>query len=103
VRLLVERAQLLRPDFEITASNAIAVGSVCYQLDGIPLAIVRPRCKVTKRATSTFRTRPGWDVEFFSDAKMANNKLINLQSSNAGASDRQATNGDCSDGECADR
>jgi non-specific serine/threonine protein kinase len=39
VRLFVERAQLLRPDFEVTASNARAVGSVCYQLDGIPLAI----------------------------------------------------------------
>ena len=39
VRLFVERAQLLRPDFEVTASNALAVGSVCYQLDGIPLAI----------------------------------------------------------------
>jgi non-specific serine/threonine protein kinase len=39
VRLFVERAQLLRPDFEVTASNGSAVGSVCYQLDGIPLAI----------------------------------------------------------------
>src|SRR5258706_1688728 len=39
VRLFVERAQLLRPDFEVTASNAPAVGSVCYQLVGIPFTI----------------------------------------------------------------
>jgi non-specific serine/threonine protein kinase len=38
-RLFVERARLVRPDFEVTASNAAAVGSVCDCLDGIPLAI----------------------------------------------------------------
>jgi non-specific serine/threonine protein kinase len=39
VRLFVERAQLLRRDFEVTSSNATAVASICYRLDGIPLAI----------------------------------------------------------------
>jgi non-specific serine/threonine protein kinase len=39
VRLFVERARLLRPDFTITDGNAAAVASICYRLDGIPLAI----------------------------------------------------------------
>src|SRR5258705_9762009 len=39
VRLFVERARLLRPDFSVTAENAAALASVCYGLDGIPLAI----------------------------------------------------------------
>src|SRR6266567_2618781 len=39
VRLLVDRAKLLRPDFSVTAENAASLASICYRLDGIPLAI----------------------------------------------------------------
>jgi predicted ATPase len=39
VRLFVERAQAIVPDFVLDASNAQAVGAICRQLDGIPLAI----------------------------------------------------------------
>src|ERR1700675_4001449 len=39
VRLFVERARLLRPDFDLTAENASAVASICARLDGMPLAI----------------------------------------------------------------
>jgi len=39
VRLLVERANALRPSFWVTPSNAAAVVEVCRRLDGIPLAI----------------------------------------------------------------
>src|SRR5258705_7079944 len=39
VRLFVERARLLRPDFSVTAENAASLASICYRLDGIPLAI----------------------------------------------------------------
>jgi len=39
VRLLVERARLVRRDFDLTAQNASSVASICAQLDGIPLAI----------------------------------------------------------------
>jgi non-specific serine/threonine protein kinase len=39
VRLFVDRARLLRPDFEITTDNTAAVISICSRLDGIPLAI----------------------------------------------------------------
>ncbi|HSH82282.1 MAG TPA: hypothetical protein VLA19_27455, partial [Herpetosiphonaceae bacterium] len=39
VRLFIERAQDIRPDFTITNTNAPAVAEICYQLDGLPFAI----------------------------------------------------------------
>ena len=39
VRLLVTRAQSVKPDFRITSANASAVSEICRQLDGLPLAI----------------------------------------------------------------
>jgi predicted ATPase len=39
VRLFLERAKLLRPDFNVTTENASAVASICARLDGMPLAI----------------------------------------------------------------
>jgi predicted ATPase len=39
VRLLVERAKLVRPDFHLTAENASSIASICARLDGMPLAI----------------------------------------------------------------
>jgi len=39
VRLFVDRARLLRPDFNVTSKNAASLASICYRLDGIPLAI----------------------------------------------------------------
>jgi predicted ATPase/DNA-binding XRE family transcriptional regulator len=38
-RLFVERAQTALPGFALTADNTFAVAQVCYQLDGIPLAL----------------------------------------------------------------
>ncbi|MSP13746.1 MAG: tetratricopeptide repeat protein [Chloroflexi bacterium] len=39
VRLFIDRALALMPDFAVTNQNAPAVAQVCYRLDGIPLAI----------------------------------------------------------------
>ncbi len=39
VRLFIDRALLVRADFEVTNRNAPALASVCCRLDGIPLAI----------------------------------------------------------------
>ena len=39
VRLFVERARKVRPNFALAESNAPAVAQICHELDGIPLAI----------------------------------------------------------------
>src|SRR5829696_6143384 len=39
VRLFVERAKAVEPDFEVTNDNASAVAEICVHLDGLPLAI----------------------------------------------------------------
>jgi predicted ATPase/DNA-binding SARP family transcriptional activator len=39
VKLFVDRAQAVRPAFQVTSRNAPAVAELCRRLDGIPLAI----------------------------------------------------------------
>ena len=39
VRLFIERAMKVRPNFSVDAANAPAIAQICHDLDGIPLAI----------------------------------------------------------------
>ena len=38
VRLFIERAQAIKPDFVVTNETAPAVAEICHRLDGLPLA-----------------------------------------------------------------
>lgn len=39
VRLFIERAVAVKPEFEVTNENAPSVAEICHRLDGLPLAI----------------------------------------------------------------
>ena len=39
VRLFIERARAVKPDFSVTNENAPAVAEICFRLDGLPLAV----------------------------------------------------------------
>ncbi len=67
VRLYVDRAQAVRPDFGLTPTNAPAVAALCRQLEGSPLALelaaawVRalPPRKMWERLTQGMDIPPG--------------------------------------------
>lgn len=61
-RLFIERARLLRPDFEVTTGDAAALGSICRRLDGIALAIELAAPRV--RAMSIGELSRGLDHRF---------------------------------------
>jgi len=59
VRLFCDRAALARPGFSLTADNAAAVGDICRQLDGIPLAIELAAARVSALTPEQLSARLG--------------------------------------------
>jgi len=64
VRLFVERARAVKPDFMVTAENASAVAEICNRLDGLPLAIELAAARVKLLAPQAMlpRLRKGLDL-----------------------------------------
>ena len=64
VKLFVERARAVKPDFLVTAENAGAVAEISYRLDGLPLAIERAaaRAKILTPQAMLPRLKQGLDL-----------------------------------------
>ena len=59
VRLFIERAQGVRPDFELSGENAPAVAEICHRLDGLPLAIELAAVRIRLFPPQTLLSRLG--------------------------------------------
>ena len=57
VRLFVDRARRLKPDFALTAENAPAVAEICRRLDGLPLALELAAARVKMLPPQALATR----------------------------------------------
>jgi predicted ATPase/class 3 adenylate cyclase len=64
VRLFIERARAVKPDFMVTAENAGAVAEIVFRLDGLPLAIelAAARVKILTPQAMLPRLRQGLDL-----------------------------------------
>ena len=59
VRLFVERARGVRPDFALTADNAPQVAAIVRRLDGLPLAIELAAARIRLLSPAAMATRLG--------------------------------------------
>jgi predicted ATPase len=59
VRLFLDRARVVRPDFELTDDNAPAVAEICRRLDGLPLAIELAAARLRLFSPEVLRDRLG--------------------------------------------
>ena len=59
VALFIERAQAVKPDFQVTNTNAPAVAEICVHLDGLPLAIELAAARIRLFPPQALLTRLG--------------------------------------------
>jgi predicted ATPase/class 3 adenylate cyclase len=64
VRLFVERARAVKPDFSVTNENAPAVAEICVRLDGLPLAIELAAARVRLLPPRAMLVRLGSRLKF---------------------------------------
>jgi predicted ATPase/class 3 adenylate cyclase len=59
VHLFVERAQAVRPNFELTNENAEVIAEICLRLDGLPLAIELAAARIRLFSPQALQQRLG--------------------------------------------
>jgi predicted ATPase len=57
IALFLERAVAVKPNFELTEENALAVATICTRLDGIPLAIELAAARIKLLSPSAMQAR----------------------------------------------
>jgi len=64
VKLFVERAKAVKPDFALTEENAPAVAEICSRLDGLPLAIEIAAARIKHLSPSNMQARLASRLQF---------------------------------------
>lgn len=62
VRLFVERARALLPEFQLSEANAAAVVGLCHRLDGLPMAIELAAGHIRSMSPESMLTRLGYQL-----------------------------------------
>ena len=68
VRLFIERAVAVKPEFEVTNANAPAVAQICARLDGLPLAIELAAARIKLLGPEQILTRLEQNLSLLSSA-----------------------------------
>jgi predicted ATPase/class 3 adenylate cyclase len=71
VRLFLDRATQVRPEFQITQANARVIAQICRELDGIPLAIELAAARVRMMAPAQIADRLGDRLPFLASGSRA--------------------------------
>jgi predicted ATPase/class 3 adenylate cyclase/DNA-binding CsgD family transcriptional regulator len=81
VALFLQRAQAVKPDFQVTAANARAIAEICVQLDGLPLALELAAARVKLFPPQALLVRLGQRLQVLTsgarDAPMRQQSLRN--------------------------
>ena len=68
VALFIERAQAVKPDFQVTNANAPAVAEICARLDGLPLAIELAATRIKLFPPQALLTRLGQRLQLLTSS-----------------------------------